>query len=477
MRDAVSARLRAPGLAPGHSDMPRALWCALVALIAAVGVVAAGMATADRAEARPIWITDPVLHPAVSSEPSDYLPQPGGKLTAEPMNMSDSLPGTIRNVYDWYTCPTAETELASCIHTAVSLSPTYTLTQNDVGSFIRVAVWACDPGDSTCAEGVSRGYGPIQSGEAPDPSPVTDLIPDPEDLPGDLLPPGNLVPSNDCITSPTTVVDGYFGSLYARLKTQGSGANTWVCARLQPENGTELAGGKLVVSDAGSGVSQDDKYGECSTQGGNVLPGPHPFRSGTIGDPDEPPSAPYLLDAYANGSGAAWLCLRAGIGARLMLNGGASVFKQDDPVLAVSPPRTPWTPGKASTDCESQTGGTKTRLVNALISGTQVWLTAWQLGSKVQLCVRAAGSTTAGGRLTIEAGASGVSPVLDQGTDTTACTTDVFTDDQDQLYVRRSSGTANPASVCITKGTTSQRFTVGFTASPSVTLPSWTTDS
>lgn len=149
-----------------------------------------------------------------------------------------------------------------------------------------------------------------------------------------------------------------------------------------------------------------------------------------------------------------------------------------------SPPRTAWTPGKASTDCETQPGGSLTRLVNARISDTQVWLDAWQSSSKVQLCIRAAGDSAAGGRLTVDVtGSPGVVPILTQGPDTDVCTTDVFIDNQDELYIRRSPTgpnpptSANPVSVCVTKGTTSQRFTVGFTGSPTLTLPSWTPDS
>lgn len=290
-------------------------------------------------------------------------------------------------------------------------------------------------------------------------------------------PPGNRVASDDC-TSPTvtTVVDGYFGSLYSRMKVQQAGSEKWICTRIQNEGGNELAGGKL-VTDATSTIGQDSNYGACSEQTDNVVQGDHPIRSGHVGDPADPPYVPYLLDVYANDDGAAWVCAQAALGARVMFNGAGTVFEQDATALAVSPPRTPWTPGKASTDCETQSGGSLTKLVNAVVAGTQVWLDAWQAGSKVQLCVRAQGSSSAGGRITLENSGPGATPVLTQGTDTGACTTDVFVDEQDDLYVRRSPTSANPASVCITKGTTSQRFTVGFTGSPGVTPPSWEIDS
>jgi hypothetical protein len=305
-------------------------------------------------------------------------------------------------------------------------------------------------------------------------------VPDPDNLPvlGDVIARPGFVPSDDCrASSATTAVDGYFGSLYARMKVQQQGSDRWICARLQPEGGVELAGGKFIVSGDGSAIGQDDNYGACSTEPDNVLPTAHPIRSGHLGDPNTPPYVPYLLDGYASEAGTAWVCLQAGpLGARTTFNGIGTAFSRDDPSLAASPPRTPWTPGKASSDCETRPGGSLTPLVNAQINGTQVWLDAWQSASRVQLCVRAAGANAAGGRLTLDAaGAPGVTPILTQGTDTGACGTDVFTDDQDQLYIRRSTGT-NPASVCITRGGINQRFTVGFTGTPTAPLPSWTAD-
>jgi hypothetical protein len=311
--------------------------------------------------------------------------------------------------------------------------------------------------------------------EDPDTSDVTALVPG--EVPG--------VPSDACEQNATTVLDGYFGSLYTRLKVKDTGSSTMsVCARLQPEGGAEYTGGRFVVGgvDSNPGVDDvvDSNYNACSTTTPNLVPTEHPFRSGNVGDPDDPPYVPYMVDTYANEDRAAWLCLQAGIGARVKFSGTGSVFEQDNPATAGNAPgRTPWTPDKASTDCESQASGTKTRAVNAKIGATHVWLTTWQSGSTIQLCVRAEGSTTAGGRLTFT-GVPGVNvtPVLTWGFDANGCTSDVFVSNQDQLYVRRSPGTNNPASVCVTKGATSLRVTAGYTGSGSlVGIPSWTPDS
>jgi hypothetical protein len=295
-----------------------------------------------------------------------------------------------------------------------------------------------------------------------------------------ILPKKFLAPSNDCVTPSATVVDGYFGTLYARLKTQGSGANSWVCARLQPEGGAEFVGGKLTVTDPTSVVTPDSNYGACSAQTDNILPLPplvNPF-SGQIGDPSDPTTyVPYLLAEYANSNGSAWVCLRAGpVQQRVMFNGASGAgFPQDDPTAAVSPARVPWPAGKASADCETQAGGTKTPLIDANISGTQVWLDTWQSGSKIELCVRAEGTSSAGGRLVLDAsGTPGVSPVLTSGG---TCPLNVFSNDGAQLYVRRSATGANPVSVCVTQGSSTTAYTIGYTGSPNVPVPTWTADS
>jgi hypothetical protein len=279
------------------------------------------------------------------------------------------------------------------------------------------------------------------------------------------------VASDDC-TTPAVVIDGYFGSLYARLRTQTTATGAWVCARLQPEGGAEYAGGKLTV-DAASLVGNDTAYDRCSSQTDNVLPGGHPFRYGELND------TPYLLDDYANTGGEAWLCLQAGLGARVMLHGGgAPTFEQDPPALAGAPPaRTPW-PSKASADCENQPAAGRTRLMNAEIQGDHVWLDAWQSGSVVELCVRAQGVTDAGGVLTIPTSGPGVTPVVNWGSGPGPCSSTVFSDVPDGLYVKRSDPpTANPASVCVTYGSTSEWVTVGTSGGPSATLPTWTADS
>jgi hypothetical protein len=282
------------------------------------------------------------------------------------------------------------------------------------------------------------------------------------------------VPSNDCVDPTTTVaIDGYIGSLYARLRTQRVGSETWICARVQPEGGTEYAGGKLVAGSTDVPVVADDESASCAAQSGNVH-----VTGGQIGDPSDPNTyLPYSLDIW-RGDDQAWVCLQAGVGTRVMFDGRVAPFQQDDPVAAASPPRTPWTPGVNSAECEAQVGGTKTRLVNAVIGGAQVWTTGWRSGSKTMLCVRAQqGSTAEGGRLTIDtAGVPGVEPITQVGSDTTGCSLMVFSNDTAQLAVRRSGNSDNPASVCVTRGTTTVRLTLGYTATVPNNAVDWQAD-
>jgi hypothetical protein len=270
------------------------------------------------------------------------------------------------------------------------------------------------------------------------------------------------------------VIDGYIGNLYARLRTKQSGSATWVCTRLQPEGGTEYIGGKFVAGGAVNPTLFDTNSAACAQQPGYVH-----HEGGFLG------GNPFSLDSW-RGDNDAWVCLTAaGTGARVRLStgDGSLPFVQDNPALAASPTRTPWTTGVPSADCELQPLGTKTRLVNAVLSGVQVWVTAWQSGSKTQLCVRATqGSTTAGGRFTIDA-SPGVTPVLQIGSDTTGCNTarPLFASEIAKVAVMASDGNTNPASVCVTQGHTTAvpktiRLTAGATGNVNQNMVQFTKD-
>jgi hypothetical protein len=236
--------------------------------------------------------------------------------------------------------------------------------------------------------------------------------------------------------------------------------------------GQEIAGGKLVVGDAGTPATTDAEHDECAAQSGYDH-----VTGGAVGADGDAVFVPYSLDTWT-GPSDAWVCVRAGLGARVMLDSSASgPFRQDEPTTP-SPPRTPWTLGVVSAECEAQVGGTKTELVNAVIDGAQVWVTGWRSASKALLCVRAQdGSTSDGGRFLFDVtGTPGVQPVHEVGADTTGCTRNVFSNDTAGLAVRRSPDGAIPAAVCVTYGTTTTRLTAGYSGTADPPDIDWTSD-
>jgi hypothetical protein len=424
-------------------------------LLAAAAVLAGlQLAAAVPAVAHPVWVADPTVV---------GVPVSGTTLRAQAAAVSSHAPAPAWGIddvsFEWERCAS---RTSTCVTVGSGVS--YVLTDADVGSHLRVRVEISDPNDGATNVRRSEEFGPIVSNQ---PS---------ELLGGDRLPIPPEVPSNLCDPQLSdTLVDGYFGSLYARYRTQDVGAETWVCARLQPEGGTELAGGRFVM-DGATPVAQDELYGECSSQGDNLLPGPHPFRSGSLGDTS------YLLDGYANQSGAAWVCFRAEgvIGTRMKFSGTDTVFEQDDPTAAVSPLRTAWTPGVPSAACEAKEiegEGDSHQLVNAVIGGPRVWVSGWESGAEsAELCVRVQGYKTAGGRLTVVSPSPSERPVLGVFGDLTGCTEPVAAFDQERLVIKRSATGSVPASVCVTKDSTTLRFALDSSAGPSAPAPTWTAD-
>lgn len=332
-------------------------------------------------------------------------------------------------------------------HTWTRESSGVTATLNGVACPDAADCWAVGDGGTILSNSATGAAGSCSEGKVGVP-------------PACIAPSGRGAPSNDCVgPSSAVAIDGYVGSMYARLRSSQLGSQSLVCTRLQPEGGTEYAGGKLVAGNSGAPLTPDANYGACAAQSGNTR-----FVAGEFGDPSDPTThLPFSLDVW-RGDAAAWVCLRAGLGARVVYNAPAS-FEQDDPAAATAPLRTPWTPGVDSADCEAQVTGTKTRLVNADFGDGHVWATGWQQGNKVMLCVRAArGSTAEGARISIDAsGLPGVNVIREIASDATGCTLNVFSLESPQLAVRRSGPNDNPASVCVTLGSTTVRLTLGFT--------------
>lgn len=294
--------------------------------------------------------------------------------------------------------------------------------------------------------------------------------------------------SNTCGSPTATVADGYAGgSTYVTLRVQPKPTDpntTWVCYRIA--NGTSLSvGGRLDVTggSASPGVpTVDTNSTACSTTTGNVLPPPHPFLAGFVGP------VTFSADAYAN-SGTAWMCLEANgpsvdVKRRVLIpTGGVAapsvVPNQDAPAPALPAPK-PGPAGYPSSSCQAGLVGPSQQHLNAGSAGAHGWLyTAQPSATKLHICARLTGPVTVGGMLTVDAtGSPGVSPFQQTSTtDMTPCTfplagtvTPVVT------HIATSAPGVNPASVCVTVGSTKQRVTVGTSGSPVLTPPTWTRD-
>ncbi|HEV2811665.1 MAG TPA: hypothetical protein VGW10_00320 [Solirubrobacteraceae bacterium] len=300
--------------------------------------------------------------------------------------------------------------------------------------------------------------------------------------------PGEALAASETCTAPSTVaVDGYLRQTFLRLTAQRNPTNsrqTFVCFRAADGTAAVDRGGRILVTDAQVSpvLPRADSDGQaCTTTAGNVFPGPRPLFGGQVGDPDEPPYAPVLIDAYL-APFQLWGCLQAGsIGARVLVNtSGISApavsVAQDAPGTPL-PAATPGPLGYPSSSCQVAGGG---RQANLSIHNAHIWAYRGndpELTTQ-SLCLRVerAGQQPIGAKLTVDAtGTPGITPVAQGSTvDTTPCSvTVVGVDSPIGVSLSRSPRGANPASICVTAGTTKQRITVGTAGSvdpPAVVL-------
>ncbi len=302
-------------------------------------------------------------------------------------------------------------------------------------------------------------------------------------------------PSDDCdVAGSTVVVDGSAAGFYARLRFyQPDPQDLWVCFRA--DNGGRLEqGGKLVISSMPNTsplpVPQvDPSWQSCPTTGSmDALP--HPLLSASLGDPSNPATYEtfYADDYLTNSQAAICFSVTNGGGATaqkrllvpLPLTGVPSVTFLSDPPGVHIPPPTPAPPGLPSSTCENGTGGVLTQLVNENVGGIQTWFYVWQeSNTRIDVCVRTEGAVPIGGRLTVDASrVPGLTPTLATSpSDMTPCTmllahldSPIFVD------VRQSPLGTNPASLCLTVGTTAERVTVGTSGSLTPPDVTWTQD-
>lgn len=315
--------------------------------------------------------------------------------------------------------------------------------------------------------------------------------------PPNLCPPGQVGVSPTCMTPPAppglgsgppdaysekcsaptaNVADGFAGTTYTKLRVQQVDSDeAWVCFRIS--NGSTVNyGGRVKVSGPGIGAATptiDSSVGSCS----NVL------FSGQVGDPANPPYVP-VRAATASDSGSASVCVTGGDIARrvriaLPTATAPSInFDQDSPAVP-DPAREDGPVGFPSSRCDEASGGRQTEVANMDLADSHLWLGFWQASSsKVDICARAEGPITAGGRLSVDATNSpGVSVTPQVSDDTTPCMATVVQVDQPVAFrlARSPNGAATP-SLCVEQGATKKRVTVQVSGSPDPPDATWTAD-
>jgi hypothetical protein len=272
-------------------------------------------------------------------------------------------------------------------------------------------------------------------------------------------------PSDDC-ASGTNVVDGFAADGYVRVRyIRPATDTTWVCVRIDT---TALQfGGKFVVSGPAAGTgplpSTDSNVESCATTPGNTAPGQHPLFSGGLGDPEDPPYLPFLVDSYQNG-GAVWVCVGvASVRTRIVIPVGITITQPNIAFLPDAGGRdvdVAGPPAMPSGTC--QASGLATRYADVVSDAGRVFLYTWQPSANVvKVCVRASGAAAAGGVLTIDgSNATGTLPSVTIGDDMAPCTTQIVHLDNPAVDVRRSPGTGVPASLCLAAGGRTVRVTV-----------------
>lgn len=285
--------------------------------------------------------------------------------------------------------------------------------------------------------------------------------------------PGEALAASEACTAPTTTaVDGYLGTTFLRVTAQRNPADprtTWLCFRAA--DGGVDRGGRVDVRDpvvSPTLPSVDSEGGACTTTAGNVFPTTHPLVSGQVGDPDEAPYVPFLVDVYL-APFKLWGCAQVGtVGARVLINTSGIEAPAVTPVMDAPgtplPASRPGPLGYPSSDC--QVVGA-TRQANISIGPGHVWAYRTSGATRRVVCLRVErglGQQPVGGKLAIDVtGTPGIAPVVETSTtDTTPCSvTVVGVDNPVSASLSRSPQGANPASVCVTVGATKQRITVG----------------
>jgi hypothetical protein len=262
---------------------------------------------------------------------------------------------------------------------------------------------------------------------------------------------------SETCTQPTTLNDGFFASrsVFFRISTQTDPTDprtTWICYRVRVSGQPEQAG-RIDVN------PNDTSSLACTTTPGNGIPTPHPIEQGEVLE------TPFYIDAYAKlvpawsasglSGGNVWLCVEAGpVKQRVAIDLGTAndpdLFVNTDPAPPAPQDTTPPPAGKASTSCSAGAYGPATELVNAHLSGRDLFLyTAKPADDELHVCARLSSpQASGGGHLAVKAAASQVVDVQ-QSTDVTPCTQDVVVLSNPPMAIRTTPVGQTPPSICV----------------------------
>jgi hypothetical protein len=374
-----------------------------------------------------------------------------------------------------------------CQNTATAVSDAKSLEQtaiNTVNSVLGTAgqVVSQEQGDAQCTESQVVGTPQTPNSSQPACENAAPIAAEAKQETGVLNEPPAGEYSNTCTAAGAVIADGYAGNgTYVTLRAQPNPQNSsqeWVCYRLDNPNSGSV-GGRLTIGGVSAQAGLPQKYdgqgGACQSAGGNVL------LNGTL------LSNQFMVADYTP-AGQAWMCvIAASVSEELVVPvpgvGSPTVYNQFD----ASPPPLPApnADSNPSGTCQNATTGSQpNELANLTAGGVNVWLYEWEPDSHtVDLCAKVQGSSaSAGGVLSFSTdGVPGVQPVVTSGG---TCSLSIFTlttPVQASLATSQVLNTgnplaANPASVCVSEGSTSVAETVGVTGSPVPPTVTWTPD-
>ncbi|MDX6696892.1 MAG: hypothetical protein QOE65_289 [Solirubrobacteraceae bacterium] len=174
---------------------------------------------------------------------------------------------------------------------------------------------------------------------------------------------------------------------------------------------------------------------------------------------------PFDVDVNQFPSGDSWVCVSANgnsLAKRILIDGTAvsvASFASDTSTpYPLNAERAPT--GSASSACQNASSG-KTRVVNADVGPTHVWLYTWtESSTRTHACVRVDGSLGAeGGRLTVDGNNGPTFANVDSSADFSPCETNVLTLGTPPIAVKTHSG-ATPAWVCLRADSTYRRVKI-----------------